>query len=245
MAMTWRDRVRLVTPPWLRNGVAAKLLYAIAMQFDALTDMVTAAVKIRFPGLYSDESLPMIGRERRIRRGRVEPSATYAKRLPRWLTDHKTRGGPYAMLAQLFAYYDGNHFPIRLVYRSGRAFDMDVDGNVTMLDVTWNPDAVPEQWARWWLIYQLPDAIPAARKYGDPGLKYGAGATYGSGFTSTEIYDLRVVPREWNAAHAIGHLVLIHLNGGAVYGIPPHKYGEPGLVYGAGGGSTKITGAIQ
>lgn len=230
MAMNWRDRVRLVVPPWLRIEIAEKLLYAVAIQMDALTEMASAAVKIRFPGLYTEESLPMIGRERRIRRGRIESKENYSRRLSNWLTDHKGRGGPYAMLAQLFAYYDGNHFPIRLVYRTGRAFDMDTAGEITMSDVSWTPDAEPEKWARWWLVYEWPTPIAAAHVYDEVGLSYDDGSTYDSGLTVTEVYDLLVVPREWNAAHAFGHVLL--LNGGAVYDYPPETYDAPGLVYG-------------
>lgn len=238
MVITFRDTIRKISPPWLSTGVAGKLLFAIASQWDALLDMAVATNEIGFPGVYSDESLPMLGRERRIRRGRIEGTAGYAVRLTRWLTDHKTRGGPYALLAQLFAYYDGNHFPMRLVYRSGRAFDMDVDGNVTMLDVTWDPDAEPEKWARWWLIYQWPTAVPPVRTYDEPGLTYDDGSTYDSGLTVTEVYDILVVPREWNAAHALGTVLLI--NGGAVYDYPPVLYDDPGLVY--DGGATAAIG---
>jgi hypothetical protein len=233
MAKTWRDTIRQVSPPWLRTGVAEKLLYAIAIQFDALTDAAVAAVKIRFPGLYSDESLPLIGRERRISRGRVEPSPTYAARLVRWWTDHKTRGNPYAMLAQLHAYYAPNNFPVRLVYRSGRAFDMDTAGNVTMSDVTWNPDTQPEKWARWWLIFDWPTELPAKRKWGDTGLKWGVGGhVWGSGLTAQDVRDLRLVPKEWNAAHPQGQLILKH--GGTIWGAPGLKWGATGLKWGGG-----------
>lgn len=236
MVITFRDTIRKVVPPWLRTGVAGKLLYAIGSQWDALTDMAVATNTIGFPGVYSDESLPMLGRERRIRRGRIESAAGYAVRLKRWLTDHRTRGGPYAMLAQLFAYYTGNHFPIRLVYRSGRAFHMDVDGSVVMLDQPWSPDSQPEKWARWWLFYEWPTPVAPAHILGEPGLIVGPTWTLGSGLTPTEVYDLRIVPKEWNAAHAIGNITLV--NGGWVLGFPPHILGEAGLVL---GGSAPVT----
>jgi len=236
--LTFRDSLRKRVPWWLQFGWAERLLFAIGVHLDRLGDAAAAAVKFRFPGLYSDESMPLIGRERRIRRGRNEPASSYALRLRGWLdeTGHPTRGGPYAMLAQLHAYYAPNNFPIRLVYRSGRAFDMDVDGNVTKLDVAWSPDDEPEKWARWWLIYEWPEALPPKRKYGD-GIKYGEGAVYGSGLTSTETYDIRVLPREWNTAHAIGKVILLS-PGATIYGYPPRTYGD-GLVYG-GGSTAKI-----
>jgi hypothetical protein len=229
--LTFRDSLRKKCPPWLQGGWAEKVLYAIGVMIDALVDSANAAVRIRFPGLYSDESLPLIGRERRIRRGRNEPASTYSVRLMRWLDDHATRGGPYALLEQLHAYYADDPFPIRLVYRSGRCFDMDVDGEITMSDVVWSPDEEPECWARWWLIYQWPTSFPAARKYGD-GTQYGQGRVYGSGLLSGEVADLRVIPRDWNTAHALGRLIVIS-PGGIVYGYPPRTYGD-GATYGGG-----------
>jgi len=230
MATTWRDRMRESVPTWLRSGVAEKLLYAIGVQVDALTDAASAAVKLRMPGVYSSESLALLGRERRIRRGPRESSDNYAERLDRWLIDHQTRGGPYALLNQLHAFYSPNNFQIRLVYRSGRCFDMAADGTITRSRVTWSPDNQPEKWARWWLIYSWPTTFRAVRTFGEPGLKFDDGSTtYGSGLSSRVIYTLRVVPQDWNAAHAFGHIKLVH--GAGVYGFPPRKFGD-GLKFG-------------
>jgi hypothetical protein len=223
MANTQRDLIKELMPPWLATGTSEKVGYSVGLVQDAIVDMAASAVKAKFPGVYSPESLPLIGRERRIRRGLTETDTTYALRLPRWLTDHKTRGGPYAMLAQLFAFYAPNNFPIRLVYRSGRAFDMDTSGNVTMSDVSWTPDATPEKWAQWWLIFQWPTAVPAAPAWGAPGLAWGAFA-WGTGFTPAQVSDLRTVPAEWNAGHALGRVIV--QNGGKFWG-------QPGLTWGA------------
>jgi hypothetical protein len=205
---TFRDTIKKVSPTWLKTGVAETLLYAIAVTLDALGDGVAAGVKLRFPGMYSAESLPVIGRERRIRRGRFEPDSTYANRLIRWLDDHRRRGGPYALLAQLHAQYAPANFSIELRYASGRSFVMNLDGSVMRGDVVWTPPGDPARWARWWLFYQWPTAIDGDGVWGDPGT-WGDGGVWGSNLTPVEIRDLRLVPREWNAAHAIGRLVLI------------------------------------
>jgi hypothetical protein len=208
MLQTYRDLIRRRSPPWLQRGIAEKILYALGVHVDAFADAVTAGVKHRFPGYYSHDALPVIGRERRIPRGRVEPDATYASRLVRWLTDHRLRGGPYAMLAQLHAYYAPANFAIDLVYYSGRRFHLATDGTVTRDDVAWTPDTNAARWARWWLFFYTDDfAAP----------------------TDDEIEQLRVVPRAWNAAHANGLIVLFPSTAELWNWPPGHTWNETGI----------------
>jgi hypothetical protein len=185
---TFRDRMRQFCPPWLRTGWAEKYLYSFGLVCDAFGDALTAGVKFRYPGYYAPDSLAVIGRERRISRGLSEPDATYAERLTPWLEGHRHRGGPYAMLAMIFAYYAPNNFPIALIYRNGRRFDMDAAGVITRSDSSFSPDSRPEQWARWWLFYYTPI-------FASP--------------TPEEVAELRLIPNEWNAAHCQGKLVVL------------------------------------
>jgi hypothetical protein len=205
---TYRDTIREISPWWLRGRVLGSVLYAIAAQLDVLQDATIAGVKLRFPGAYSYESLPLLGRDRRIRRGRFEADETYASRLLPWLDDHQRRGGPYALLAQLHAHYAPHNFGIELRYVTGRNFVMALDGTVTRGDVTWTPPGNPAQWARWWLIYQWPDPVDDDGLWGDPGI-WGDGGVWGSNLSPAEVRDIRLVPREWNAAHAIGRITLV------------------------------------
>lgn len=221
-AITFRDTLRKISPPWLQRGNAEKILYAIGVQLDALGDALVAGVKLRFPGLYSNESLFLLGRERRIRRGRTETDAVYASRLIRWLDDHRMRGGPYALLAQLHAHYAPAAFPIDLVYRSGRRYRMDADGNVVRDMISWNPDANTAKWARWWLFYHLPDALPAGRVWGSG--TYSSARVWGSGLSPQEVSDFRLVPREWGNAHSFGRIVLLP-PGARLWGYPPRTWG--------------------
>jgi hypothetical protein len=208
-ALTFRDKLRQVVPPWLRRGTAGDLLFAIGVHIDALADGLVDGVKSRFPGVYSMDSLPYLGRERRIPRGPNESNVTYADRITRWLTDHQTRGGPYAMLAQLFAYWQPNPFAIELVYISGRRFSLDTDGVVTRDDISWNGESNPAHWAQWWLFYHWPNVVPDDGLWGDAG-DYGDGGVWGSGLTPAEVRDVRLVPTVWNAAHPFGTIFLLH-----------------------------------
>lgn len=195
--MTWptfRDLVRQVTPPWLQTGTAEKILYAIGIQVDAMGEALIAGVKLRFPNVYSAESLASIGRERRIRRGAAESAASYAERLRRWLIDHQRRGGPHALLEQFRAYFLPATFPAHLFYPSGRRFVQDADGNITRNDIV---GAVPSTtWAHWTLVL-ITDQLD------------GVSAT-----------DLSFVPREWNAAHCTGEVIAMHADA-ELWDFPP------------------------
>lgn len=200
--VTFRDTLRAICPPWLQGGIAEKLLYSMAVQLDSMGDALVAGVKIRFPNVYTDESLALLGVERRIRRGQVEDAATYTPRLQRWLTDHQRRGGPYAMLEQVYAHYKPNNFPIVLLYRSGRRFQMDVSGNITRDTVPTLPNAA---WAKWTMVY------------------------FSDAFTIADAPDVALVPREWIAAHCIGDVVILP-TGGELWDYPlGHVWDEPGV----------------
>jgi len=196
------------------------------VQLDAIIDATVEGVELRFPGVQGVESLPYLGRDRRIRRGRLETDEVYGARLRRWLDDHATRGGPFALLAQLAAHFAPANFQIDLVYMSGRRFSQAVDGTITRSDITWAPDPDAAKWARWWLFYDWPTPIPSDGLWGDAGI-YGDAGVWGSGLTQDEVTDLRLVPKEWNAAHAFGTVVLLP-DGAELWGFPVGTWGDPG-----------------
>jgi len=177
--ITFRDTVWSICPPWLQTGTAQKILYAIAVQLDAAGDALVAGVKMRFPGLYSFDSLSEISRERRIRPGLNELDENFTLRLRRWFDDHRRRGGPYALLTQLYYHYAPNCPRMTLEYRSGMRFDMAPDGTVTRsLPIKPNFD----QWSRWVLMIWDVTVPPA---------------------------DVAVIPREWIAQHVFGDVVVV------------------------------------
>lgn len=199
---TYRDLVRRLSPTWLQTGRGQALMYSIAAQIDTLGDLLIGGIKLRFPGVYSYDSLPYLSRDRRIRRGRNEASATFATRLQRWLTDHRRRGSGVALLQQLFIHYAPDNFPIDLVYQNGRRYRMDTSGNITRDMITVLPNA---QWARWTLYYftdQFPDPL-----------------------TDDDRADLLLIPKEWIAAHAIGKILLMRTGSELWdYHVPPRTW---------------------
>lgn len=187
---TFRDMIRRISAPWLATGNNERVLYAAHVLLDATGAATQIGVLSRFPGLVDFQTLPYIGKERRIRRGIYEDDATYANRLRQWLNTHPYRGGPYAMLAQLYLHYAPFGFPIELIYRSGKRYTLDATtGNVTVDFVSWNPDTRPDQWARWWLIFYTDIFVFPLDADG--------------------LNDIKAIPIEWNAAHALGNLAVM------------------------------------
>lgn len=177
--ITFRDTLWSICPPWLQTGTAQKILYAIAVQLDAAGDALVAGVKMRFPGLYSFDSLSELSRERRIRPGLNELDENFATRLTRWFDDHRRRGGPYALLTQLYYHYAPNCPRMTLEYRSGMRFDMAPDGTVTR-SMPNKPNIA--QWSRWVLMIWDVTVPPA---------------------------DVAVIPREWIAQHILGDVYVV------------------------------------
>jgi len=223
--LTHRDTLAKLMPRWLSRGVAQGLGYALAIQLDALTDGLVAGIRRRWPGLDgSEDALGIIGQARKIRRGPAEPASTYAVRLRSWLDAHRTRGGPYALLAQVHAYWVGT-FDVSLIYADGTRFDLATSGDVTRTPAV-SPWA-PGPWPRWWLIYDWPDAVVTDGLWGDPGV-WGDGYVWGAQLTAAQVADLRLIPEEWNAAHTNGTLVL-RSGSGDLWGWPGGAWGDPGV----------------
>ena len=206
--ITFRASIRKLSPRWLQGRNGERLLYAMAVQMDALGDGCVEAVRLRHPGRAPSEALAYIGRDRRMARGREETDSTYAARLRGWLDAHRFRGGPYEMLRQIHAYYAANPFPVQLVYRSGRRYSMDAAGAITVDTVAFDIDDMPAKWARYWLFYAWPYPVDADGTWADGGA-WDDGGVWDSTLTVEDVASIRVVPREWSAAHALGQTVLL------------------------------------
>jgi len=205
---TFRDVMEQTVPVWLLGRVGRRYLYAHQVQADAAGDALVAGVQTRFPGYYSNESLPTIGRERRILRGLFESSENYAARLRTWFDTHAHRGSALAMLEQLYLHWAPNNFPIQLIARSGLMHTLAVDGTITRSQISWNPDATPDRWAQWWLIM-----------YTD---------FYGNSPSVDDVNDIRAIPWAWNSAHTQGHIILLP-TGAELWNSPdPIQWSSPG-----------------
>lgn len=223
---TFRDALREISPRWLISGLGEKILYSFGLLFDYLAEWVAEAVRRRLPQDGSNDALGRIGVDRRMPRGRDETPDNYAARLVGWLDAHRTRGGPYALLAQVAAHYRTAPFDMRLLYALGRVFTMAAPytAPITRTDIT-TPVTDLVHWSRWWLIYTWPDALNPDGIWSDPGV-YDDGGVWDSDLSAADVADLRLIPFGWNAAHAIGALALVP-PGSAFLGMSISAWGDP------------------
>lgn len=194
------DLIYRIGPPWLQRTWAVRFLSALATPIDVLADAMVASVRARFPVWTDPTALSRIGDERRIQRGPTEPAHVYARRLLTWWDDHRGRGGPYALLRQLRAYWlDTVSPPIDLVSHSGTKHSIDAAGVITRELITWGADASAE-WAQFWVFLYL-----AA----DPGT-----------LTADQEAAYLLVPREWTAAHILRQHVVLVWGSGRLWDYP-------------------------
>jgi hypothetical protein len=225
-AITFRDSLRKLSPRWLQGPVGQSILYSMGLHMDALADACVEAVKLRYPGAAPSEALAYIGRDRRMSRGRIESDAVYESRLRGWLDAHRFRGGPYAMLAQIFAHYSPAAFPVQLVYRSGKRYSMDAQGVVTTDTVPFVVDDMPQKWARFWLFFQWPAPLASDGLWADAGT-WGDGGVWDSSLSVLDAEDTRLIPREWSSAHTIGEIVLL-AGSRELWDYPAGAWDDPG-----------------
>jgi hypothetical protein len=190
---TFRDSLRQWSPPWLQRGHAEKIGYSMGVQVDAFGDALVAGVKLRFPGYYTMDALSLttLGRERRIPRGRTESDASYAARLATFFDAHRYRGGPSSLLEQWWLYWRPDMPATELVYANGPRYTVDpATGAITRDVIAWYPGPDPAMWARWWMFLST-DRWASAPP------------------TASEVAELRRIPRQWNAAHTLGSIVIM------------------------------------
>jgi len=211
--LTFVTGVTRAMPPWLKRTRGLRLLEAIGEQIDDVVDRTAEGVRLRFPYDAPDPgALALTGRERRIRRGPGESAATYARRLRGWWDAHRTRGGPYALLGQLYAFFlDWLDVRMDVVYHSGTRRWIDTAGAITRDAITWEADGT-DSWARFWVFFHVPALIPGT---GDT-LITDAGEVLITEAGESLVTDADIspsdlslaeqdiftaIPREWSAAH--------------------------------------------
>lgn len=209
--LTFRDTIFSVVPRWLRGYWASRFLYAVNVQLDAVVDGVVAAVKLRHPGLYSFETLPLIGRQRRITRTPTETDAEYAARICTWRQVNGRRGNPFALMEQIQAHLAPDTVRVAVVNNQGHRLEIETDGTPSVVGATsWDWDGNTDKWSRCWvLIYD--SSWVSDGDWGDAGT-WGDSptGTIGSDATQEEVARVRTLVNEWGSAHArIVHVVIV------------------------------------
>jgi hypothetical protein len=205
--LTFRDQLLNICPKWLKSTYIGAVMYAIGIHLDAFADELIEGIQKRWPVDSSEDAAQQFELDRQIDRGIDEPWETYQVRLRRWRIDHRGRGGPYALLNQLHAYWAGA-FNISLHYYGTNTsfFAMATNGAITRSTAT----DTSRTCGYWSLTYDWPTPLPAPYTWGTG--KWGDGRVWGSGLTPAQVASLRKVPRKWGNAHSRGYLVLLYNN---------------------------------
>lgn len=237
--------IRRVTPPWLRRTHGARVMEGIADVLDSYVDRLVQGTKLRFPGAPprapDPDALALTGRERRIRRGPGETTTTYARRLPSWWDAHRGRGGPYAMLEQLHAYFlDWLNVRIDVTAHSGTRHWISPAGVITRDWISWSAGGPAEGWAHLWVVFYLPDEIPGAgltltTSEGVPLITDDGDelvvtpAISPADVTEADKEIFRAIPREWSAAHIPYVTIVLLFGGNRLWGYPVPTWGDWGV----------------
>ena len=151
--ITHRNTLAKLLPPWALRLNLFRVLYVWALMLDILLDMLLAAVKIRFPNLYSEESLSLLSRERGLVRGPNEPAQSFATRLQNWWDVWGEAGSFRALAQQLQAYALPATYKIYIVNNQKFRWTLAIDGTWTQdyLPI-WTWDSHTDRRSRFWVI---------------------------------------------------------------------------------------------
>jgi hypothetical protein len=187
------------------------LLFAIGAQIDALADGMLYAVKCRYPGLVDPvHSLPLLGRDRNIRRGLLESSDSYALRLKDHLDVNRKRGLGLTMLEQIKLVLAPTAFDAWIVHNRGSdatpneigiALKLDSSEVFTNYETDWYWDDSGDL-TRFWVVLSLPASVLGLDGYwGDPG-DWGDGGYWGvEGDSGPYLVALQSIVQDFTPAH--------------------------------------------
>jgi hypothetical protein len=147
-----RDTLLAILPRWWRGTIGYRILTTIGVLSDARRDAVVAAVMMRFPGLYTLETLPLIGQHRGIVRGPNESALSYSTTLEQWLVIGKRKGNRYEMLERIQALFSPVVPWVEIIANDGKTMRLNEDGSLTYGSRSWNWDGHPEYRTRFWLV---------------------------------------------------------------------------------------------
>ncbi len=161
----WRQAFYKLVPSWLSSGDGEKVLYTLGRLTDGFIERARLSLTARFPTYSGPTGLALLGDERGIIKGRNEDNAGYARRLRGWRgpRGHQVRGSAFAMLYQIWNYFDG--MKCQEIDTSGNVYTTARDGTETATHGgTWNWDG-DQSWFRFWLRL-MPDADQGIHSWG-------------------------------------------------------------------------------
>lgn len=207
---SFRNTAWILSPARLRTTVAAKLVYSfIGIPLDAIAEAADQATKARFPELAPEDALNVIGRDRGIRRGPLEPALSFRTRLLLWIAMWRGAGIGKALLDQIAGYLTPNAVRIRIWTQRGIVYTREADGTFTIQRVSstlWNWDNQTDLWARFWVVIYSVGGIPWSRSpvWGTLGYPWGNDPerTWGSTARKSEVQSIRAIVDDIKPAKA-------------------------------------------
>lgn len=203
-----RDYVYDISPPWLQNIIANKLLYVPGLGIDLLLEKRDQGGLIGMPGYGDPSGLPYIGGDRSIGRGLNESDASYAARLQQAWDDWGFAGSPRAVLRQTLTYVLPFQPEALTVNDSG-----NWDKYLALADTAQPPShslVSPTNWnwdghTKWWRCFLIMFAVSPQNFTNDEGT-WGDGALWGDTMSSwglsipaSEVQSIRSILAQWKA----------------------------------------------
>lgn len=202
----FRDYARAISPTSLQGPNGQRLMFTLAIEYDALADSAGYAVRFRFPSLAPDDALPYLALDRQIDRGPNESRASYVQRLIEWLDLWRTAGSQRAILNALSAYLLPGSYTVETVndslpVQNVTTWDVSIGGadppthyQTTPFNWTW--DALFVRGRSWVIIY----AGPWAQTPLIGGFKLGDGTVLGFNATVNDAPSIRAEVKKWKSA---------------------------------------------
>lgn len=110
----FRDRIKVLSPAFLQEGVGERLMFVFGLELDAVMERLVQGVGARFPVITNlttgektpalPDALAVIGTDRLIDRGLTETDLSYGIRLRRAFDSWRLAGSARAELGQVLGY---------------------------------------------------------------------------------------------------------------------------------------------
>jgi hypothetical protein len=240
-----------ISPPWLRRTVGSRLMYALTMPLDALSEWCFQGVKARFPLVGTPTALGAIGRDRGLRRGPHESDEAFAARCLTWLDAWKHAGSSYALLDQLAGFFSPAPPIMRVVSSNGTSatwYTRSPDGTrslhvETPTNFDWDGSG-SEKRTRSFIIVYCGSGNPydLGGQWGNGSRKWGDGGTIGTSALPLDSQGFIGVVDDWTAAHALCVWAIFAFDASSFN--PIAAAGSAGMPDGTWGNWSKVVGGV-
>lgn len=198
-------QVYYLAPAYLQGYYGSRYMFSMAVQFDALADAASYAVRARFPTHAPDDALQVLSSDRQIDRGPSEPRASFEQRLIQWLDLWRRAGSAWAVMTALESFFLPGSGTVETVNDTTSdditAWNVQTssDGTPVHYQVepgNWNWDGQRIPGRAWVIIFNGPWA--QSQTWGD-GSTWGDGKVWGFSATDAEVRFLRSQLAKWKA----------------------------------------------